>query len=745
MKTPKYQLTVRAVAAAAIALAGSFYAVPALAEDGPAGSATVSPTPSESASQAATTPEPAPATPVSPTASAATPPSAISDAGLAEAIRRDLGMTLEQFNAAGAQARRAADAAPSLRALPGYIGIVLRDGKIVVQGSGARLQARINELNQAGPDEFTLEAVPGGTSPAREASPAAASAAPELVAGSAEQLFQAYVREVGPAGLQAVAYADGHFIIRTGGTNTPEAKAPAAPMPGSRDAVAEPVPGKISAADFVSRYANVALEKGAAIKTEEDFFGGQGVVIDNMTICSAGFGAFDPAGLPLVLTAGHCAEDGTATRADVEPATAATAGGATTPLPAVRKALGTFGFSQFGGPHNSPITGSEGNPGNIGTDIAVIKDLRPGLTIQPSVTKWRGDGPTFTNADPANPGPTAVKIIGTAAPYQGQAVCRSGRTEGWSCGTVAETGIYVVGGRTGAPGDLRAFKGFLSYDVQSSGGDSGGPWISGNFAVGTHSAGEPQGAQQNFAVATTLDDALNHIPGGVQLQLFLNKPELVTPANSGAVAAGELIRGHVPAAPASEVAPHSKVRITVGAQKLDVPVDAAGNWAFRAPIPSGKLAFSAETVNGFSHSGPASFTATVAPAPLPAPGITTPTGAALPVGAPAQRPAAQQPAAQQPAGQGQPAVQQPGVPSQQSPAQQPGGHAQPAGPAQVPVPPSDASVTVRGAAPESTPSGRTDPLASMGASGLLPAAGLGAGALLLGAAFVAFGRRRRAR
>ena len=62
----------------------------------------------------------------------------------------------------------------------------------------------------------------------------------------------------------------------------------------------------------MARYANVALEQGSRIKTEEDFFGGQGVVIDNRTICSAGFGAFSPAGLPLVLTAGHCADDGTA-------------------------------------------------------------------------------------------------------------------------------------------------------------------------------------------------------------------------------------------------------------------------------------------------------------------------------------------------------------------------------------------------------------------------------------------------
>ena len=57
-------------------------------------------------------------------------PRRISDAGLAEAVQRDLGMTLEEFNAAGQLARTAADAVPSLRELPGYLGISLRDGKI---------------------------------------------------------------------------------------------------------------------------------------------------------------------------------------------------------------------------------------------------------------------------------------------------------------------------------------------------------------------------------------------------------------------------------------------------------------------------------------------------------------------------------------------------------------------------------------------------------------------------------------
>ena len=303
----------------------------------------------------------------------------------------------------------------------------------------------------------------------------------------------------------------------------------------------------------MARYANVQLEQGSPVTTEADVYGGEGYAIDRQTICSTGFGAFSAAGLPVVLTAGHCAEDGTARIAELEPPTSATAGGSA-PLPGTLAPLGTFGFSQFGGTLNSWITGTEETPGNVGTDIAVIEALDGGINFQPAATTW---------ASAANPGPTAVKIIGVVAPFEGQAVCRSGRTTGWSCGKVAEVGTYVVGGRTTAAGDLRAFKGFLSNDVQSSGGDSGGPWISGNFAVGTHSAGETSG--DNFAIATTLQDALTKFPTAVQLQLFLNKPELVAPENL-TFTAGQPITGRVPAAPASAVAANSTVRITVANQ-----------------------------------------------------------------------------------------------------------------------------------------------------------------------------------
>lgn len=655
MKTPKFQPMVRAAAALAIALAGTvpafaLTAVPAMAEanapvpDDPAPAAsamatpvstavpmpvpvsTAVPAPAASAiSTAVPVPVPSPAD--APLAGSSPVPSAtpISDAGLAEAVRRDLGMTLAEFDAAGALARRAADAAPSLRALPGYVGISLAGGKIAVEGSGAELRARVAELNQSGPADFLL------------AAPAAAAAVPsaaEVVASSTQQLFEAYVREVGAAGLQAVTYTDGHFVIRTGGTNTaqsvPAADAlPAAAVPaagaGVQPAKAPGTVPKMSAAEFVARYANVTLEQGSRITTEEDYFGGQGYIVDGRTLCSAGFGAFSPAGEPLVLTAGHCAGDGSAKRAAIEnPGGAPAAGGAGSG--AAAGILGAFGFSQFGGPGNSRIA-TDG--ASVGTDISVLQGIRSGLDLLPAVTRWD---------NPADPGPTSVKIVGTVAPFQGQPVCRSGRTTGWRCGTVDSIGIWAIPGPNSLPpdydNDLRAVRGFDSTSVTSGGGDSGGPWISGNFAVGLHTGAEStdEGVQTR-AIATSLEDAMGQVPGGVQLQLFLAKPALAA-ASNGTVTAGGPITGHIDAGPASVVAPNSKVRITVLNQKpgqtsgqkdgqpLEMPVDASGNWQFPAPSLAGPFTFSAETVNGFSGSGAVALSVDVSR--LAAPAITSP-------------------------------------------------------------------------------------------------------------------------
>lgn len=530
--------------------------------------------------------------------------SSLSDTSLAEAVQRDLGLTPEQFASAGKLGTRAAAAAEQLRSVPGYTGTRLQDGQVVVSGSGPEL------LHAAAALPGVVIEAP--SAPAGE--PGSAHPGSEL-ALSTEQLFRAYIAEVGPQGLQAVVTTGGKFVIRTGGINSPESTSDA-PDAGSEVVGAEVVAaGKISPAEFVSRFANVALDDGAPLAPEADVPGGVGYIADTGWICSTGFSAFDPAGLPAVLTAGHCASDGAAETAELEFQLNRTG------------LLGSFGFSQFGGPGNSWIVDPNvptgpgdmalADPGNVGTDIAVLESLRDGLDPVPAASTW---------GDASQPEPD-VKIIGTADPVAGMPVCRSGRTSAWSCGTVDAVGIFVVPGPTykepaettdppdpdepAEPLDLRAFNGFLSYGVQSSGGDSGGPYVSGNYAVGTHAAGdsldEDGNVIQNFAVGATLKDSMAVLPG-YQLELFLNKPVVSSPAPGETYEPGGVISGNLPAAPASAVAANSKVRITIQGQEVfEVPVDAEGNWSFTAPDSTETLRFTAETVNGFSASGAAGF------------------------------------------------------------------------------------------------------------------------------------------
>jgi len=575
-------------------------------------SSTAAPAPRATAS-------PLPSTGASPITGTST---GLSEAALADAVERDLKLTPQQFQAAGERGAQAAAAAVQLRQLPGYLGIRLEGTSIVVTGSGPDLQAAVAALAggihglileapapqpPAPPVAPASSAAPSPSSPAYPNAPAAVEGTRSELAESTEQLFQAYVRDVGPQGMQAVlAAAGGKFVIRTGGISTPESL-PASSGTGST--AATPASGKVSPAQFVSRYANVELDGGAPIKPEADVPGGVGYQTDIGFVCSTGFSAFDPAGVPAVLTAGHCASDGAAKTATLEFQ--------------FNKLglLGKFGFSQFGGPGNSRVVENPvdpNNPGNVGTDISVIQSLRQDINPLPAASTW---------GNPSQPGPD-VKIIGPADPVVGMPICRSGRTSAWSCGTVDAVGIFIVPGPAYATDstDLRAFHGFLSYGVQSSGGDSGGPYVSGNYAVGTHSAGDTPDKYgkviQNFAVGATLRDSLAVLPG-YQLELFLNKPTVTAPAPGETYQPGQVISGQVPAAPASAVAADSKVRITIqGKDAFEVPVE-AGNWSFQAPQGTGTLRFTAETVNGFSTSGAKSFEFAPAAAEPPAPPAPT--------------------------------------------------------------------------------------------------------------------------
>ena len=697
---------------------------------------------------------PAVAAPGAVVSTASSPFTGPSEAGLSEAVLRDLGMSLAEFNAAGELGRRAADALDALQVVPGFVGVSLKNGEILVQGEGPALQAKVDQLNQPGPAHFVLVApstsvrpeqssrAPQSTaaSPAPEPSATPAAVQPitapstrELVAQNIDQLFQDYVREVGTRGLQAVAYTDGHFVIRTGSVNTPESVALVSgggqPSPAATSPAAS---GKLTPAQFVSRYANVRLEKGTAVKTEADVFGGQGFFVDGMMRCSTGFSAFGPTGLPLVLTAGHCAQDGSAKAAGLEPLNwaAASKSPVPTPWPVPPLApLGTFGFSQFGGLNNAAVTA--GGPSG-GTDIAVIKDIASGLNLEPAATTW---------GDPKTPDP--VKIVGTKAPVQGDPVCRSGRTTGWKCGFIDSIAILMMPGSKSVPpdynNDLRPVRAFDSASVTSGAGDSGGPWISGNYAVGTHTGAESLNGVQTRAIAATLQNSLASIPGGAQLELFLNKPAVTAPAPGATFDAGQTVTGMVAAAPASAVAAGSKVKVTLaGKAPFEVPVKADGSWSFTAPPSgSGPLRFTAETVNGFSSSGAVAFefaaappaAATVASPPLRAVGSSPVSAPASPVAPAAASPAEAPPATT--AAAALPVASPAAPPPAATPAQVPAADG-------APAPAAGAVVVVR-------PPGDQRPaaLANTGASGLFLAAGLAAAALAIGGVLLVVLRRRR--
>jgi hypothetical protein len=669
---------------------------------------------------------------------ATTPPSAaasttddagsgLSEAALAEAVQRDLGLTPEQFTAVGELGTRAAAAAAELRDVPGFVGIRLDSGQIVVSGSGDELLQKVATLASRFP-ELAVEA-PTAPTPEKKTADAAQVPGPGSgaeLAVSTEQLFQAYVHQVGPEGLQAVVAAGGKFVIKTGRINAPEAMADESAA--DAGAVSSPAAslGKVSPAEFVARYANVELDGGAHLAPEAEVLGGEGYIADTGWVCSTGFSAFDPGGDPALLSAGHCASDGAAQATTREFQFN------------MLGPLGEFGFSQFGGPGNSRIIEDPLDPnnvGNVGTDISVIETLSPELEPLAAAKTWD---------DPSEPGPD-VKIVGSADPVVGMPVCRSGRTSFWSCGTVDAVGIFVVPGPGYAadPSDLRAFNGFLSYAVQSSGGDSGGPYVSGNYAVGTHAAGDTPDANgnviQNMAIAATLRDSLAVLPG-YELELFLNKPTVTSPAPGGTYEPGQLISGNVAAAPASAIAAGSSVRITLnGGEPFEVPLDGAGNWSFTAPeSASGALTFTAETVNGFSESGTSSFTFEPAPTepPAPGPGPVEPP-APDPVDPPVTGPELVAPADAGPA----PADPAPANPAPSGPAGPADGGAAvvppTAGAAPVANPPADLANTGGSRSP------RTTALAKTGASALLPAAGAAAAAIAVGGVLMVLVRRRR--
>lgn len=171
--------------------------------------------------------------------------------------------------------------------------------------------------------------------------------------------------------------------------------------------------------------------------------GGIEYTINNQYLCSVGFSVTRGATKGFV-TAGHCGSAGATVRV----------GGAV---------VGSFAQSNF-----------------PGTDRAWVQ-VGSTHTLQPQVSNYAGGN---------------VIVRGSAEAATGAAVCRSGRTTGYRCGTITAKNVTV----NYAEGTVR---GLTRSNACIGGGDSGGSWITtAGQAQGVSSGGQiPQGSNNNCGVA----------------------------------------------------------------------------------------------------------------------------------------------------------------------------------------------------------------------------------------------------
>lgn len=555
-------------AAALLAVSGAFIAGPAMATTGD--------TP-----QPATTE--APAAPSLDGVDAPAGGAAAVAPGLKEALQRDLGMTVEEFVAEGALGKKASDALEQLKATEGFVSIEVVDGALVITGSGEDLKALAEELDATVVEPTapateeaageTASPAPSASTPPAPTEEAAESGASEVkTASDLQALVSEYVEQVGSENLRWVARNGNSFSIAVG--------EPLGQMK-ARGMAAK------SADEFAAAYSNVKIEQSGidALTTfadENSVLNGSGYVIPtggtSVGLCSVGFAGFNPAGADAVITAGHCANDGTASATRVEIPSAAEE-------VTVGDALGVFGTYSY-----------NGTEGAAGTDVAVIDSINPALDLLPETTQWTAPD-QLLSAD-------TVKIAGTTSAVVGAPVCKSGRTTFWTCGVIEEADTIFNVGDTYTNGFIAS--------IDGAPGDSGGSMISGNLALGLVSAGTTgliAGADINRALAAT---------GGYTVAVHLDAPALTSPQNNGTVDTDAAITGTAPAG--------TTVKLTVNGEDREVSA-ADGTWTINAPtvVPNDeKLTIKAQAVSGYNKSAVSTFELTVKEAPLPAPVFSTP-------------------------------------------------------------------------------------------------------------------------
>ncbi|MEU6282308.1 alpha-lytic protease prodomain-containing protein [Streptomyces sp. NPDC047028] len=218
------------------------------------------------------------------------------------------------------------------------------------------------------------------------------------------------------------------------------------------------------AASYASAVA-VRDSEGKAVSMAGTIYPGSKMDFGNH-YCSVGFGARDSSGRQVLVTAGHCVES----------------------LPDL----------YYDGSHFAKGTATRFHHGQNSTDMG-IASVDGGTTIATEIGTWGNGG--------------NVAVEGSRRAPVGSDVCKSGVTSHWTCGAIKAYNYSVTYNDAGQPPTL--VTNVALSNVCDLGGDSGGPWISGNQGQGMTSGGRNDNQcngvyGQGTSYFQPLDDALRY-------------------------------------------------------------------------------------------------------------------------------------------------------------------------------------------------------------------------------------------
>ncbi|RBP66246.1 LPXTG-motif cell wall-anchored protein [Brevibacterium sanguinis] len=351
---------------------------------------------------------------------------------------------------------------------------------------------------------------------------------------------------------------------------------------------------------------------------KNDVVGGAGYLMDTpsageASACSTGFSGWDGEGKPIVLTAGHCAEEidpetgefaGKTKHVDTERPSTSSANGGEGFDPNGIGALGSWGYTKFGSPVEEGET--TGNEGDI--DFGVIELDEDKYNAKNGVTDW-----SSADSDDLSTSTTGITSVGS---HEEGEVSKSGRTTGLTEGKVipAEQAPFEFMNVSGRWVHGFAVESSLD-DPFSQPGDSGGAVFQGDKAVGVISGGGEaeweDGTKFQLGWVADLDYSLEE--SGIDFSLEKDAPQ----APAAPVAEDQTIepKGEV----TGEADPGAEVKVEWkpadgsqgSADSETVKADDKGAFALVGPAEAGDWVYTATAVVDGKESKATEFDVTV--------------------------------------------------------------------------------------------------------------------------------------